>query len=40
MKKSDFLELLISLSPEQINKLIQEKGKEPKLVRGVIYDKE
>ena len=40
MKKSDFLELLISLSPEDINKLIKEKGKEPKLVRGVIYDKE
>ena len=40
MKKSDFLELLLSISPEEINKLIQEKGKEPKLVRGVIYDKE
>ena len=40
MKKSDFLELLLSISPEEINKLIQEKGKEPKLVRGVIYDEE
>lgn len=40
MKKSDFLELLISLSPEDINRLIKDKGKEPKLVRGVIYDKE
>lgn len=40
MKKSDFLELLMSLSPEGINELIKEKGKEPKLVRGVIYDKE
>ena len=40
MKKSDFLELLLSISPEEINKLIQEKGKEPKLVRGVIYDNE
>ena len=38
MKKSDFLKLLLSVSPEQINKIIQEKGKEPKLVRGVIYD--
>ena len=40
MKKSDFLKLLLSVSPEQINKIIKEKGKEPKLVRGVIYDKE
>lgn len=39
MKKSDFLKLLLSTSPEQINKIIQDKGKEPKLVRGVIYDK-
>ena len=39
MKKSDFLKLLLSISPEQLNKMIQEKGKEPKLVRGVIYDK-
>lgn len=40
MKKSDFLNVLLSLTPEEINKLIKEKGKEPKLVRGVIYDKE
>ena len=39
MKKSDFLKLLLSISPEQINKIIKEKGKEPKLVRGVIYEK-
>lgn len=39
MKKSDFLEVLLSISPEEINKIIKEKGKEPKLVRGVIYDK-
>ena len=39
MKKSDFLNLLLSVSPEQLNKIIKEKGKEPKLVRGVIYDK-
>ena len=39
MKKSDFLKLLLSVSPEQLNKIIKEKGKEPKLVRGVIYDK-
>lgn len=39
MKKSKFLELLLSVTPEEINKIIKEKGKEPKLVRGVIYDK-
>lgn len=39
MKKSDFLSILLSVSPEKINQIIQEKGKEPKLVRGVIYDK-
>ena len=38
MKKSDFLKLLLSVSPEDINKIIKEKGKEPKLVRGVIYE--
>lgn len=39
MKKSDFLNILISISPQEINRIIKEKGKEPKLVRGVIYDK-
>ena len=39
MKKSDFLKLLLSVSPEEINKIIKEKGKEPKLVRGVLYEK-
>lgn len=38
MKKSDFLQLLLSVSPEKINDIIKEKGKEPKLVRGVLYD--
>ena len=38
MKKSDFLKVLLSFSPEKINEIIQEKGKEPKLVRGVIYE--
>ena len=38
MKKSDFLKLLLSVSPEDINKIIKEKGKKPKLVRGVIYE--
>lgn len=39
MKKSDFLNLLLSISPKDITRIIMEKGKEPKLVRGVIYDK-
>ena len=39
MKKSDFLKLLLSVTPEEINKIIKEKGKEPKLVRGVLYEK-
>lgn len=38
MKKSDFLKLLLSVSPDQINKIIKEKGKEPKLIRGIIYE--
>ena len=38
MKKSDFLKLLLSVSPEQINNIIKEKGKEPKLIRGIIYE--
>ena len=37
MNKSDFLKVLLSVSPEKINQIIKEKGKEPKLVRGVIY---
>lgn len=37
MKKSEFLKILLSTSPEKINEIIKEKGKEPKLVRGIIY---
>lgn len=37
MKKSDFLKILLSASPEDINRIIKEKGKEPKLIRGIIY---
>ena len=40
MNKSEFLDTLLSLSPEEINEFILEKGKEPKLVRGMIYEEE
>lgn len=32
--RKNFIEKLASLSPEEINTLIREKGKKPKLVRG------
>lgn len=37
MKKDVFIERLINLSREQINQLIQEKGKGPKVVDAVYY---
>ena len=39
MKKEPFLELLSRLKPDEINKLIQEKGKPPKLVNPIVIDK-
>lgn len=33
MNKTSFLELLKSMSPHEINKLIEEKGKEPKKIK-------
>ena len=38
MNKSQFLTVILTLSPEEINEYILEKGKEPKLVRGIIYE--
>lgn len=32
--RKNFIEKLASLSPEEINTLIREKGKKPKLMRG------
>jgi len=37
MKKSDFLKLLLVMNHKDITNYIAEKGKEPKLVRGMIY---
>lgn len=39
IETSTFLKILLSASPEEINEIIKEKGKEPKLIRGVIYEK-
>ena len=40
MEVSTFLKVLLSASPEEINDIIKDKGKEPKLIRGVIYETE
>lgn len=37
MKKSEFLKLLTVMDHKQITQYIADKGKEPKLVRGMIY---
>ena len=37
MKKSDFLKLLLVMDHRDITNYIAEKGKEPKLVKGMIY---
>lgn len=37
MKKSDFLKLLLVMDHMDITEYIEKKGKEPKLVRGMIY---
>ena len=39
MKKELFLELITRLKPEELNKLIQEKGKPPKMVNPIVIDK-
>lgn len=40
MKKDTFIEKLTSLSREELNNFIQEKGKGPKVVNMVHYPKE
>lgn len=37
MKKDDFLKSLKNITPEEINKIIKEKGKEPKPVKPIIF---
>lgn len=37
MSKENFLNIINSLSIEEINKIITEKGKQPKLITPVIF---
>ena len=37
MNKEDFLNIINSLSIEEINKIIKEKGKQPKLITPVVF---
>lgn len=39
MKKENFIELIASLTPQQLNELIAQKGKEPKLIKPVVFIK-
>lgn len=39
MKKESFIEILKSCTPEDINEIIKEKGKEPKLTKAIIFIK-
>lgn len=32
MEKESFLKLITNLSPQELNKLIEEKGKKPRLI--------
>lgn len=32
MKKEDFLKKITNVTPQQLNKIIEEKGKKPKLI--------
>ena len=36
VKKKNFIELLSKMTPEDINNLIKEKGKKPKLIKPFI----
>lgn len=39
IKKEDFIDFLISATPEDINKMILEKGKPPKPIEPMIFFK-
>lgn len=39
MKKKSFLELLKTYTPKEINEIIENKGKKPKLIRPIHYCK-
>ena len=40
VSKENFIEFLASASPEEINKLILEKGKPPKLIEPMVFFKD
>ena len=40
IKKEDFIDFLASASPEEVNKLILEKGKPRKLIAPMIFFKD
>lgn len=41
MSKEDFIKKLTNISPEQLNTIIEEKGKKPKLIKLLVkVDKE
>lgn len=35
--KEDFLNMLTNITQEQINKIIEEKGKSPKLISPIVF---
>jgi len=37
LKKDNFIERLKNITPEQINKIIEDKGKKPKKIRPIIF---
>ena len=37
IEKEDFIKFLVDATPEEINKLILEKGKPPKLIEPMIF---
>ena len=37
MKKSEFISLLSNLTPQEINNLIQTKGKESRTIQPFVY---
>lgn len=39
MEKNDFLKIINSLSIKEINKIISEKGKPPKLIMPIVFIK-
>ena len=39
INKQDFIDFLASATPEEINKMINEKGKPPKLIDPIVYFK-